>query len=97
MANRCGICSTEHPTTRYHVITLTDEEKQVLAESGQTPPNEFVYCKPCWNTLQDPVSGPMLMKGLFQMRLRELGVSSSERLADEYHAALIKKIKGRPS
>lgn len=94
---RCGICSTSLPRSALHVVVLTDEEKDVLRQSGQSPPDECLYCKACWKTLSNPVSGPMLMKGFFQLRLRELGVSSAEKLADEYHASLVRRIKGRPS
>lgn len=88
----CGVCSASWPRSAYHIIVLTEDEKESLRLAGQDPPDECLYCKACWKTLTNPVSGPMLMKGIYQVRLQELGVSGAEKLADEYHSALLRLI-----
>lgn len=95
---RCGVCGAVRPEKACHVITLTDEEKQVLSVNGDPVPNALNYCKPCWKTLSDPVSAPALMKGLLQVGLRQFGVSNAESIAKKYHARLVAKIpSNRPS
>lgn len=93
---RCGVCGATRPEKACHVITLTEEERRVLTPQGESPPpRELNYCKPCWKTLSDPMSGPSLMKGLLQVGLRQLGVSNAESIAKRYHAKLIEKIPSK--
>lgn len=86
---RCGICGTLRPRGSCHVIPLTDEDRKTLG----TELKECVYCKPCWRTLSNRVSGPSLMKGLLQAHLRQLGVGDAEMIAERYHNRLVSKIK----
>lgn len=93
----CGVCSIRRERADCHVVELTDEEVRSLTNAGLKPEKELFYCKPCWKTLTDPKTAPMVMKGLFQMRLRQLGVSNSEEIANRYYAGLLQKIRPRPS
>ncbi len=90
---KCGICGQRRLEEQCHIIVLTHEEKAALLANNTTPPKECVYCKPCWNILKDPITGPTLMKGLFQIQLREIGVPQAEGRARRYHAALLEKMK----
>lgn len=94
---RCGVCGTNRPRGSCHIIVLSDEEKAQLRAAGQRPLNEYVYCKPCWRTLSNPASGPSVIKGLVQARLRQLGVGDAEKIAQRFHNRLVEKIKERPS
>lgn len=93
----CGICGVGRPRGSCHVIQLTAEEKADLRRNGQKPQNEYIYCKPCWRTLSNPVTGPSVMKGLVQARLRQLGVDDAGDIAQRYYNRLVEKIKQRPS
>lgn len=90
---KCALCGTGRSREACHIITLTPEERTAIRESGAKPETEYVYCKPCWRRLSDPVTGPAIMKGLVQTRLRQLGVSDAERIASQYHARLVDRIK----
>lgn len=93
----CGLCGAERPRGSCHIIAPTDAEKQQIRVMGQEPEKEYIYCKPCWRTLSNPVSGPAVMKGLVQSRLRQLGVGNADKIAERYHDRLVAKIKPRPS
>ena len=88
----CGVCGIPHPREKCHIIVLTETERSALLANGQEPKDEYIYCRPCWKTLSNPVSGPAMIKGLVQMRLRLAGVEDSERLATQLHARLVAKI-----
>jgi hypothetical protein len=64
---------------------------------GQTPQKEYVYCRPCWGVLSNPVTSPSVLKGLVQTGLRQLGVGDAERIAKQYYVRLVERIKQRPS
>lgn len=80
----CLVCGRGAPRETSEVIVLTDEEKAQLPE----PLDEYVYCKPCWKVLSDPLSGPALMSGIAQHHFRLLGVSNAEELAARYRSLL---------
>lgn len=89
----CGVCGRGFPRAKCHIITLTDEEKQLLRDTEQDVREEYIYCQPCWRTLSDPVSGPAMMKGLLQIRLQQTGVANAEKVATKFHANLVSKIQ----
>lgn len=89
----CGVCGRGFPKGKCHIITLSEEEKQVLRDSNQEVLEEYIYCQPCWRTLSNPVSGPAVMKGLLQIRLQQSGVSNAEQVATKFHAKLVSKIQ----
>ena len=86
---KCLVCSAQRPREMCHIIKLTVEERHLLRQEGQEVLDEYVYCKPCWKVLSDPVNGPSLMKGLAQADLRRLGVSNAEEWATKYFTRLI--------
>lgn len=93
----CALCGAGRPQGSCHIIKLTDEEKAAVRAAGGTPPQESVFCKPCWRALSDPNSGPAVIKGLVQTRLRQLGVGDAEKIAERFHNRLVERIKARPS
>lgn len=64
-----------------------------MTSSGQKFEEEYVYCRPCWKTMTNPATGPQFMKGLFEVRLRQLGVSNAEAMATEYLKRLLEMRK----
>jgi len=73
-------------------LTLTDEEKQFAFQStGEPVPDVYVYCKPCYRLLQQPLSGAELLKGTLLESLRESGVPNAEEVANEYFKLLLSK------
>lgn len=94
----CGLCGTGRPRGSCHVIAITPEERQQIRQMGQQPMNEYIYCKPCWRILSDPATGPSVIKGLVQARLRQLGVEDAETIAERYYNRLVGRLKQpRPS
>jgi len=81
---KCLVCGRGTPRNDSRIIVLTTEEKATIAN----PLDEYVYCKPCWNVLSDPNSGPALISGIAQHHLRRLGVLNAEELAQRFRSAL---------
>jgi len=97
---KCGVCGRPRERKSCHIVELTADERKELEKQGTTPEKEYVYCRPCWKTLSDPVTGPAFAKGLIQQRLAQfgVGVEAAERVASNYHAKLVAKItKPKPS
>lgn len=94
----CGVCGQERDRGKCHIIVLSDREREQIIATGQEPLDEYTYCKPCWRTLSNKATGLSLMKGLFQIRLRHLGVSNAELIAQKYHDNLVRMAsKEKPS
>ncbi len=68
---------------------LTAAEKAVLPD----PPDEVHYCGPCLKVMEDPVAGAELLKGMHEMKLRELGVEQADQRAEAFRAKLVKTAK----
>jgi len=85
----CTLCQQSWPDTDCQVVTLTEEEVVQLKEQGHNPPSQYTYCKPCWKVLSNPVSGPAVLRGLFEHHLKRVGVVNAEELADKYHKRLV--------
>jgi hypothetical protein len=95
---RCGVCRRERERRSCQIVVLTDKERKDLEDQGVEVEAEYVYCKPCWTALSDPVTGPNFAKGLVQQRLQQFGVSDAEGVATRYHAKLVDKLaKPKPS
>ncbi len=88
----CAICSRERERQDCHIIRPTVQERETLSKQGYTVLEEYAYCRPCWSTLSNPVSGPTLARGLTEIHLRQIGVLASESLANKYHAGLLRRI-----
>lgn len=80
---------------RKRLKLTTDEIAFALINTASEPPEQFVYCKPCFRILQDPLAGAELLKGSFLFNLREAGVPNADELADRYFKMLIKKTAGK--
>jgi hypothetical protein len=87
----CQLCERSFPRDRCHIIVPTTQERAHIEQQGGEPLDEYTYCQPCWKSLSNPVTGPAIMRGLFERRLRLLGVSNAEDLANRYHGELIKR------
>jgi hypothetical protein len=70
-------------------MVLTPEEKKAFPDPAKVP-DEVSYCTPCLRVMKDRASGAQLLKGLYEMRLRELGVNNAAKLAEAYHKVLLK-------
>jgi hypothetical protein len=68
-------------------FTLTEEEKAAI---GPTAPDEVSYCSPCLRVMQDRTTGAELLKGLYEMLLRESGVVEHGVLSQRLYDRLIK-------
>lgn len=69
-----------------------------MEKAGHKVLDEYVFCSSCWDTLADKQTGPSYMRGLFAVRLRELGVVNADDLANRYMTRLTKAIpKDKPS
>lgn len=89
---KCGVCGRTRERSSCHIVELTGRERKALQAQGVEVEDEYVFCKPCWTALSDPVTGPNFGKGLVQQRLQQFGVSNAEELATQYHAKLVAKI-----
>lgn len=81
---KCLVCEKEKDAAVCHIIVLTEEERAHV----ENPQDEYVYCKPCWRILSDPVSGPALMSGIAQHHLRDAGVAEADTLALKFRQEL---------
>lgn len=93
MASRvCCVCQQEREGGE--VFILTDEERSAI---GPEAPEELYYCRPCLRVMQDRQGGAELLKGLYEMNLREAGVADPQRFAERFHATLLKDKNGNDS
>ena len=92
----CGICGRERERRTCKVIKVTEAERQQITDIGQTPLDEYIYCNPCWRAISNRLTGPQLMKGLFLVRMRHLGVPNADHLANQYYANLLAKMPKDP-
>lgn len=94
MGVKC-MCGYDKERSACTVIKLTTKEKRDLLAQGQEAPNECFYCPPCLRTIQDPVQGPKLMRGVREQMLLAAGVSKKRatELADEFYKELLERTK----
>lgn len=85
----CLICQRSRPRESCHVIVLTEAERAQVPD----PRDEYVYCKPCWKVLSDPVQGASLMGGLAQHYLQHLGVEGVSERVTRFRDKLIARSK----
>lgn len=88
----CVICGRDRESKDCHTIQLTAQEREDLSKQGYKVLEKYTYCRPCWSTLSNRVSGPALARGLVEIHLRQVGVPGSEGLANKYHAELLRRI-----
>ena len=87
----CGICGKAKARSGCKIIKPTLQEQKELNRVGDDR-KEFIYCKPCWRILSDPLTGPSLGKGIIETRLRQAGVPNAEQVAKSFHKKLLARI-----
>ena len=78
----CCVCHKPNEGTTF---TLTPEERGSFPNSPET----VHYCRACLRVMQDRETGAQLLRGFYEMRLRELGVPNAREAADQFHKKLI--------
>ena len=93
MAKVCCVCQKPFEEGG-KVFTLTAAEKKAI---GKNASDEVAYCSACIKVMEDPHAGAQLLKGMYEMQLREAGVpeSSLQRLASRFYKILVKGNKGK--
>ena len=89
----CLVCGRSRAREDCHIVVLTPAEREVI----DRPLDEYVYCKPCWGVLSDPIASPALISGIVQHHLRKIGVPNAEELSSKYRASLMQKAGVRKS
>ena len=84
MIDVCAVCGNTHEGTTF---TLTAEERQALPPDA---PGTVHYCKACLRVMEDRETGAQLLKGTYEMKLRELGVPRAREIAEQFHAKLLR-------
>lgn len=95
----CGVCGRENLLeSERKILKLTQEEQDFayINTGGQNPSKDFVYCKPCYRLLQNPLAGAELMRGTLLANLRASGVPDPERVADAYYKWLLTRASPEP-
>jgi hypothetical protein len=93
---KCGICGRD--SQKVHELKLTKTEREyALKQTGEEPPDKFLYCSPCWRILQDKNKGAALIRSMMEVSLRARGVTQASKMAQRMHAFLIEKAKGLQS
>jgi len=92
MPKTCCVCQKEFESGG-KTFVLTDEEKKAIGESAS---DEVDYCGPCIKVMEDQEAGAQLLKGLYEMGLRETGVpgTMTRTMSDRFYQRLIKR--GKP-
>lgn len=89
----CIVCKRVRPRGQCHVIELTAKERTAVQDMGHDPLDEYVYCRPCWKNISNPISGPAFMRSLFEILLNRGGVENAEAIAKQFHGWLLKNAK----
>jgi hypothetical protein len=86
MAKVCCICGQDFEIGG-QTIRLTEDEKV----EGLEAPEEVDYCASCFKVMSDREAGAQLLKGLYEMKLKELGVVNAKAMSDVYYQKLIER------
>ena len=92
----CCVCGGLATGKAARHIRLNESEKETIRKTGQTPPDEFVYCRACMAILSNPETGAQLMKGVLQTKLRAAGVADAEKRAQMFYNFCIKHAATKP-
>lgn len=84
MIDVCVVCHTQ--STQGTTFTLTPEERQAIPGAPET----VHYCKACLRVMKDREAGAQLLKGAYEMKLRELGVPRATEIAEQFHVKLLR-------
>ena len=87
----CLVCERPHPRERCTILELTATEEASLVKRGLRVPEEFVYCKKCWDLIKDPQVGPQLMRNAAERQMLKLGVNPARAraVANRYYDRLL--------
>jgi hypothetical protein len=78
------------------VIDLTEAEKfYVMSMMNQSPPSQYIYCKPCWKLLSNRQQGAQFIAGSVQALVRSAGHPKSAQAGKKMLNFLIAK-SGKP-
>lgn len=89
MSKTCCVCQRSFEDGKTFV--LTDEEKAAI---GEDAPDELSYCSACLKVMEtDREGGAQLLKGLYEMDLREKGFPANlaRTMATRFYGKLINK------
>lgn len=87
MSPTCCVCSQPFDTGRSFEITA---EEKAAFPPGDDIPERVHYCSSCLRIMEDREAGAQLLKGLYEMQLRQRGVRNAKQLAETFHASLLK-------
>jgi len=94
---KCGVCNRPVVGVAARIEKLTDADKAYSRKLGVEPPDEYVYCGPCYRLIhEDKEAGARLIQGTLQANLRAAGVPNADQIAKRYYDALIKKAAPKP-
>jgi hypothetical protein len=88
---KCSVCGRDKPRQECEVIVLNEAEREAVRKLGQTPRDEYIYCKPCWRILGDREAGARLMRGFAVANFRAQGHRDPEAAADQVYRLFIEK------
>lgn len=90
---KCIICARQKARADCEVLKLSTEEQLAIRASGERPPAEIAYCRPCYRLISNPEKALDLLKGMYLMRLKAAGVPNAEAMAEEFKTRLSAKAK----
>lgn len=94
---KCGICNRPVLKELARVEKLTETDKAYSRQLGVEPPDEYIYCGPCYRLIhEDKEAAARLIQGTLQANLKASGVANADQIAKRYYDALIKKAAPKP-
>jgi hypothetical protein len=90
---KCCVCDRDWPDPKCRVIVLTAAEKKYVQSMGQEPPEQCIYCGPCWRVLSDRTQGAQLIKGAMQLQAQAQGIPNAEKLSQQFLSKLLELAK----
>jgi hypothetical protein len=88
---KCVNCSRERDPSTGKIITLTEDERRVIAEALGEAPTTYFYCIPCYRILTDREMGARMISGQLEIRLRAGGNPRAQQIAETLYKFLIEK------
>lgn len=87
----CGICNRSWPDERCHVLTLTEQEREIVLKTTGQKIETYTYCGPCWKLLRDPKQGAEYLAGSMRAVLRAAGSPNAEKAGDRFRNFLLSR------
>ncbi len=94
---KCGVCGRVRDRDEMYIVQTNPEERAAIIKMGHEPRDEYIYCRPCWGVVSDPVRCAQLYKGMLQMRHSPISEVRAEKLGDRVYKFLIDHAKPKPS